>query len=1663
MRTPDGQAKNDRMSNAITDECGAAPVAMTLGQDNGQVDQQRERAPDALGVKDASTVAMTYGRNCHVDQHVEVSATPKRIPSVQGPKKIGTHTADLPDDNADVAAVRHSPHGDDSTRKANPERGGATPSRDAPTLDDVYTPNDSEAEAPHSVGAFSVKQTPPPEPSQANWAHIRNPVCRVTLRCGSVEINACIDSGASNCLLSKKAYDRAHAAGFASPLMPLRQQLRGASGAEIKMHGWCRLNFFLEGNEQRVAFMVGELSGVDALLGLTWLRDMQALIDFDGMRMHIRPGQDVRIRTTPELMTTQAVVEPMMNVQGLFERTHGLVYVSKTQTIPYGFALSIECTVLGGSDLEDSDLYFEPYWKPREGVLLQDMVSRIGHNKEFGVLVSNASHVTQILEQGTLLGCVTHYASIVDRTERVYRKTANAEWEELTPDGATTDRIPTGIERYDLFWHNVSGATPTREGIPVRSPDPATSASDRTTPVDGVQDDTPSPLLSCNEGGEEVLVGAVGDDRREKTSTTLGGKPRVAERLDDLPEHLRCMIPGSDVLSPGERARVIQTVYDYQDVFTDKEGNVGCSTAGTHNIDTGAANPVNLRLRQKSAAERQTISDEVANLLKKGIIRPSKSPWGAPVVLVKKKDGTLRFCIDYRQLNQVTKKDAYPLPRIDECLGCLNGTKYYCTLDLASGYWQIAVYPSDCEKTAFVTHEGLFEWIVMPFGLCNAPATFCRVMERVLRGIVWLKCLVYLDDIIAFGKNFQECLASLIDVFKRLREFNLKLKPKKCQLFRTKVEYLGHEISADGIRPCPAGLVTLHDWVMPTDLHGVRSFLGFCSYYRKFIPDFSDIAYPLTALTKKGVKVDTSTAECKKAFEDLKARLLSIPRLHHVRQGVPFILDTDASDRAIGACLSQCIVNDKGEMEEIPITYASKTLGPSRRAYCTTKKELYAVVFFMRYFRGYTAQTHVVIRTDHGSLKWLISFGKGNATHGSSMYVRWSVELTSYKPWEIVHRAGKKHLNADYLSRMEHGHKQQACGYDFCPDCRVVQRKNKELRANESEDSDDDPEESIRRDEDVYVSVTRAAAARASYRSDDAPHANDQKPTESGDAVETRRSARIAAQKLMRPFASRKPSPAPKPETGRKRRRRARYRRGKPPKNIPRETTGSGANIKPPVAVDTETAPPEPIKRHATRDGSCGAQIKPTTEPIKVYDPGKSEEPLVVLDYLSPQDWADAQAADPVIARLNAVKEIYGERRPSTSDLRAEQTVVRALCQQWSQLEKDKHGIWYRIMTNSNPTKDWSVIRQRLVPTKWQIALFSRVHKIECMHMGYERVYRMLFQRYYWWNMSQDVMEWLKCCKQCQQAKKGPGGAKGINKQENSGTPLLRLGVDLQGPFPETVRGSKYILVVQDYNSRWIELFALPDKSAATVAQKLEDEVFYRYGACVRLHSDQGREFDCQLLRQICLYWGIQKTRTTPFYPQSNGLVERSNRSIKGILRHACREGEWDRQIPKIRMCLNSTEHRTTGVTPYKMFFSRCSEATLPLDLLTSNRQAGPTSYCGLEYVQRQTLECQKIAEIVRQHTAKQIRLYVESAARNGLRIRRYKIGDKVWRLNVPNQADKLNATPWLGPYEILDQNEENHLIKLRVPAPGRTQGTVDKWIHKSSVKPVRTYQGRTL
>ena len=458
-------------------------------------------------------------------------------------------------------------------------------------------------------------------------------------------------------------------------------------------------------------------------------------------------------------------------------------------------------------------------------------------------------------------------------------------------------------------------------------------------------------------------------------------------------------------LTGKQKNQVKEFLIQHAILFANDDKELGKTGVVKHKIRTGDRVPIKQPLRRIPVSIREEVDKHIDDMLERDVIEPSVSPWAAGVVLAKTKDGTTRFCVDYRKLNDATIKDAYPLPRIDESLDHLSGAQWFSTLDLCSGYWQVELEPEDKAKTAFVTKRGLFQFNVMPFGLCNAPATFERLMETVLSGLQWDICLIYLDDIIVIAKTFEEMLKNLQQVFGRLSSAGLKLKAKKCHLLSEKVDFLGHVVSSGGIAIDPKKTDTMKNWEEPSNASGIRSFLGHCSYYRRYIKDFAAIAKSLNKLTEKS-KNFIWTDECQQAFNSLKSKIHS-PILAYPNFKEPFVLDTDASnDDATGAVLSQII-----DGKERVVAYASRILSKSQRKYCVTRKELLAVIYFVKYFRYYLYGKKFTIRTDHSSLKWLLNF-----KNPEGQLARWTEVLNTYD-MVIEHRPGSQHKNADALSR----------------------------------------------------------------------------------------------------------------------------------------------------------------------------------------------------------------------------------------------------------------------------------------------------------------------------------------------------------------------------------------------------------------------------------------------------------------------------------------------------------------------------------------------------------------------------------------------------------------------------------------------------------------------
>ena len=365
-----------------------------------------------------------------------------------------------------------------------------------------------------------------------------------------------------------------------------------------------------------------------------------------------------------------------------------------------------------------------------------------------------------------------------------------------------------------------------------------------------------------------------------------------------------CQPPLPENLSPLQQQQLNELFKEFQDVFSQGDNDLGNTPLLEHGIETHGP-PLRQPYRRQNPAVRREEMTQVQQMLSSNVIRPSNSPWASPVVMVRKKDGSLRFCVDFRQLNAATIKDAHPLPRIDDLLDALHGAKWFSTLDLKSGYWQVPIAEQDKEKTAFRTSSGqLFEFNQVPFGLCNAPATFSCLMDCVLAGLHWETCLFYLDDIIVFSSTWEEHLARLREVFERLRHAKLKLGAAKCTFAAKEVSYLGHRVTEEGLLPDPSLLAAIRDIPPPKTATEVRSFLGLAGYYHRYVKGFAAIAAPLHALTRKDALFHWSE-DCQAAFDQLKARLTTSPITAFPDFSQEFRLYTDASTAGLGAILAQ--------------------------------------------------------------------------------------------------------------------------------------------------------------------------------------------------------------------------------------------------------------------------------------------------------------------------------------------------------------------------------------------------------------------------------------------------------------------------------------------------------------------------------------------------------------------------------------------------------------------------------------------------------------------------------------------------------------------------------------------------------------------------------------
>ena len=446
----------------------------------------------------------------------------------------------------------------------------------------------------------------------------------------------------------------------------------------------------------------------------------------------------------------------------------------------------------------------------------------------------------------------------------------------------------------------------------------------------------------------------------------------------------------------------------YKDVFPD-DLPIGLppSRSIDHKIDIipGSSIP-SLSTYRMSPTELDELKKHLNDLVSHGFIRVSKSPFGAPVLFVKKKDGSIRMCVDYRALNKITIKNKYPLPRVDELFDRLLGAKYFSKIDLRSGYHQVRIADEDVHKTAFRTRYGHYEFLVLPFGLTNAPATFMNMMQNIFKDQLDNSVIVFLDDILIYSKNKNDHIKHVDKVLSLLRENKLYAKSSKCEFFKSEISFLGHVINGNGVTMEKSKVDAVTNWPTPKDITDVRAFLGLAGYYRKFVNNFSKISAPLSELLKKENKFEWGEKQTL-ALETLKKSVSTAPVLVLPDPSLPYVVDTDASGYAVGSALLQ----DHGAGLQ-PIAYMSKKMLDAEKNYTVREQEMLAIICALKEWRHYLHGSKFKIITDHDSLKYIDT----QKNQLSSRQARWA-EFMSQFDYDIIYRQGKDNIVADALSR----------------------------------------------------------------------------------------------------------------------------------------------------------------------------------------------------------------------------------------------------------------------------------------------------------------------------------------------------------------------------------------------------------------------------------------------------------------------------------------------------------------------------------------------------------------------------------------------------------------------------------------------------------------------
>ena len=987
-----------------------------------------------------------------------------------------------------------------------------------------------------------------------------------------------------------------------------------------------------------------------------------------------------------------------------------------------------------------------------------------------------------------------------------------------------------------------------------------------------------------------------------KTVTRLAPKP-IDEDMEEFDEENHCPftqnIPVVDDhfnlehLSKDDSTQLMLLLDDYEIVFSRSKSDIGLAIDVKHYINTGDSAPICMRARRIPESLSPKVADMIEEMKKSNVIRESCSPYAAPVVLVTKKDGTIRICLDYRQLNGVTVKNKFPLPRIDVTISKLFRAKYFSTLDLVSGYWQIEINEEDKHKTAFVCEFGLYEFNRMPFGLTNAPSTFQRAMNNIFRSILYKYVLVYLDDIIIYSETYEEHLQHLREVLKRVKKANLRLNKKKCEFVKREIEYLGYIISIDGIRPNEKKVEAIKNYPEPKNKKELASYLGIVSYYRQYVPNFAEKAHPLTALTKKNAKWKWDAAE-RDAFICTKSYLITNPILGFPDFTREFIIYTDASGYGVGAVLAQMqtlphdveITADnstsiqpnikKGE-REVVIAYASRHLKDREAAWATVEKECYAIIYALKQFKAYIHGRCFTVITDHRPLQWLM-----DKKEPTGRLERWALHLQQYD-LGIGYRQGKIHQNADCLSRTP---KPDAT---IAAPIQVVEIEPQPGPSNATWFGYTDWKNEVMAD---LISRAAQDVLEARAREDQADSENRvvQEPVPTHIEINTLETGQSSSESNI--------------TVENKLSYWARLQRGDNYCQEIIELMEQQANE---WYESLKVNEKRNIESEANRKGDHIGKGKSLIKKNGIKSEGEANQR--VGDHVNSE--ADQRVGDH--SNLNSKRNNNYNKWPNTN-----------------KAQRFKYNEKGEIVDLHN---------RLIVPMVKVYEILKENHDhMTAGHLGIAKTIARIKRLYNWRYLKQHVVSYIKQCLICAKRKAGGATKAPLRPMPPANEVWDRIAMDIVGPLTVSDNGFKYILVISDYASRFVFTIPMIDQKATTVAEHFVKEIICKYGTPKTVLTDQGTNFESKLIKNICDIFNINKQHTTAYHPQTDGLVERFNRTLGDMLASytSNEPNEWDKYLPFVTLAYNSAIQSTVKNCPFYLFFGRMP--TLPTDRVMNER-----------------------------------------------------------------------------------------------------------------------------